>query len=94
MLPTENQVNAETSKAKPKTELWRAMETNRLTRSLPKKRRQQSKPKPKPNEAKAKTKPQSCNGSPKQTKKVSATTEVHEDKPKPTAFTSESLTLR
>jgi len=37
MLPAEIQVNAETNKAKPKTELWRATETNRLTRSLPKK---------------------------------------------------------
>jgi len=37
MLPAEIQVNAETRKAKPKIELRRATETNRLTRSSPKK---------------------------------------------------------
>jgi len=54
MLPAEIQVNAETSKAKLKTELWRATETNRLTRSLPKKEgsrvnRSQTKQRQKPN---------------------------------------------
>ncbi|MDP2902860.1 MAG: hypothetical protein Q8N96_07090 [Methylovulum sp.] len=38
VLPPAIQVNAGTRKAKPKTEFWRATETNRLTQqSLPKK---------------------------------------------------------
>ncbi|MDP1615028.1 MAG: hypothetical protein Q8L68_04455, partial [Methylococcales bacterium] len=38
MLPLEIQVNAGTRKGKPKTEFWRATETNRLTRqACPKK---------------------------------------------------------
>jgi len=37
MLPPEIQVNAGTRKTQPKTEFWRATETNRLTRSLLKK---------------------------------------------------------
>jgi len=63
-----------------------------LNPKLAKKRRQQSKPKP--NEAKEKTNLQSCNESLKQTKKLSATTEADEGKPKPTAFTPKCLTLR
>ena len=89
MLPTEIQVNAETRKAKPKTELWRATETKPLNPKLAKKRRQQSKPKPKPNKAKVKTELQLRNGSPKPTKKLSVTTKADEGKPKPETFTPE-----
>jgi len=39
-------INAETSKAKPKTEFWRAMKINRLTRQAYKKQCPQRKPKP------------------------------------------------
>jgi len=56
MLLAELEINAETNKTQPKTELWRATETKPLNPKLAKKRRQQSKPKPKPNKAKAKTK--------------------------------------
>jgi len=63
-----------------------------LTRYASKQSGQDSKPEPKPNKAKAKNELQLRNGSPKQTKKLSATIKAHEDKPKPVAFTLESLT--
>ncbi|MDD5125029.1 hypothetical protein [Methylovulum sp.] len=43
-----------------------------------------------PNGATAKTKLQSYNGSPKQTKKLSVTTEADGDKPEPETYTPEA----
>jgi len=93
-LSAEIQVSAETRKAKPKTEFWRATETNHLTRQACQKKQPTEQTEAKARKAKAKTKLQMKNGSPNQTKKLSATTKADEDKPKPTTFTKESLTLR
>jgi len=66
----------------------------RLTRQACQKSSQMSKLKLKPNKAKVKAKLQMRNGSSNQTKKLFATTKADEDKPNPTSFTKESLTLR
>ena len=77
-LPPEIQVNAGTSKANPKTEFWRATETNRLPRSLPKKEgsranrsQSQTEQRQKPNckaVTEARSKPKNCPLPPKFTK--------------------------
>jgi len=93
-LPPEIQVNAGTRKAKPKTEFWGQRKPTAKRAKLAKQSSQRSKPKHKPSRATAKTKLQLCNGSPNQTKKLSATTKADEDKPNPITYTKESLTLR
>jgi len=59
------------------------------------KQRHQSEPKREPNKPSlVKARIRTCKESPKQTKKLSTTTEADADKPKPAALTPERLTLR